>query len=94
MGVNSKFTQEEIRRMKNLRNCGASLSEIADIFGSNEKTVFYHVRDVRPEPDGHEIELIKENFHQWLPQFPWEDEGLPLPRWLVRYLRKSKWNPD
>ena len=91
MGTNSKFSPEEIRRMKHLRTCGASLSEIADIFSSNEKTVFYHVRDIKPEEGGHEIDLIKESFHQWLPQFPWEDEGLPLPRWLVRYLRQSKW---
>ncbi|NWF78120.1 MAG: hypothetical protein HXY36_05975 [Chloroflexi bacterium] len=75
--------------MRRLRRCGASLAEIAGVFGSNEKTIFYHVRDIEPSRDGHEIELIKEAFWQWLPQFPWEDKGWPLPRWLVRYLREG-----
>jgi len=87
MGAISKFSKEDIKRMKRLREHGASLAEIAGIFSSNEKTVFYHVRDVEPQEDGHKIELVKEFATQWLPQLPWEDEGLPLPRWLVRYLR-------
>ena len=87
MGAISKFSEEDIERMKRLRQHGASLAEIAGIFGSNEKTVFYHVRGVEPREDGHEIELVKEFVTQWLPQLPWEDEGLPLPRWLVRYMR-------
>lgn len=90
MGINSQFTNEEIRRMRLLRQYGASLSEIAGIFGSNESTIYYHVRDVKAVRDGHEIELVKENLWQLLPQFPWEDEGLPLPRWLVRYLRQRQ----
>jgi hypothetical protein len=87
MGNNSRFSQVDIRRMKRLREHGASLSEIADIFGSNGKTVFYYVRDVQPSRDGHKIELVKEFINEWLPQLPWEDEGLPLPRWLVRDIR-------
>ena len=87
MGAISKFTPEEIRRKRRLREHGASLGEIASIFQSNEKTVFYHVRGIQPQKDGHEVELTTEAIWQWLPQFPWEDEGLPLPRWIVRHLR-------
>ena len=89
MGAISRFTAEEIRRMRRLREHGASLAEIADIFDSNEKTVHYHVRDVRPQRDGHEIEVMNEILWQWLPQLPLEDEGLPLPRWIVRSIRDS-----
>ncbi len=73
--------------MRRLREHGASLAEIASIFQSNPKTVFYHVRGVLPQRDGHKVELVKEGVWQLLPQLPWEDEGIPLPRWIVRYLR-------
>lgn len=87
MGAISKFSEEDIKRMKRLREHGASLGEIAGIFGSNEKTVFYHVRGIEPREDGHDIELVKEFVKEWLPQLPLEAEGLPLPRWLVRDIR-------
>lgn len=94
MGANTQFTKAEIGRMRLLRQCGASLGEIAGVFASNENTIYYHVRDVKPSRDGHEIELVKEGLWQLLPQFPWEDEGLPLPRWLVRYVRQRQGGPD
>jgi len=87
MGNISKFSDTDISRMKRLREHGASLAEIAGIFNSNEKTVYYYVKDTIPQEDGHRIELVKEFVTEWMPQLPWEDEGLPLPRWLVRYVR-------
>ena len=90
MGKISRFSQNDVLRMRRLRKHGASLGEIAGIFGSNDKTIFYHVKGIQPQSDGHQIELIKESIWQSLPQFPWEDEGIPLPRWIVRYLRERR----
>lgn len=79
------LTKREIEGMRALRECGASVREIADIYGISERTVWRYVVDVVSQRDGHQIELVREVMWQWLPQLPWE--GMPLPRWLARYLR-------
>ena len=73
--------------MRELRACGASAPDIAELFGVSESTVWRQVRDVEAQRDGHKIELFRESVWQVLPQLPWE--GLPVPRWLGRYLRKE-----
>jgi len=54
----SRFSQKDIRRMRRFREYGASLAEIANVFGTNEKAVHYYVRDIKPSRDGRDIEII------------------------------------
>ena len=83
----SFLTENEIQRMRELRSCGASVPDIADLFQVSERTTWRYVTDVVAERNGHKLELLNESIMQQLPQLPWE--GLPVPRWLGRYLRKE-----
>lgn len=77
MGPTSRFTAEDIHRMRRLREHGASLGEIIDILRSNEKAVFYYVGDIQPSKDGHQIEVIKKALWQWAPNLLGKMKAVP-----------------
>ena len=81
------FTEDEIDEMRRMRWAGASLREIAASFGTSASTVLSYVRGIHPQPEGQDLEYIPlNNVYDWRPVLP--DEGLPLPRWFVRWMQE------
>lgn len=83
-----RFSEREKEDIQRARAEGAGTSELARIYGVRQSTISWICSGIEPKSDGNEYEHVSgaellSFLAEWLPAHP--NEGLALPRWLVRY---------
>jgi len=90
----SRFTLQEKEAIRKARQEGAGLTELARIHNCRPSTIQFICEGIEPKSDGNGYEVITGSelltfLADWLPVHP--NEGLPLPRWLVRQYGIGEW---
>lgn len=90
-----KLTEEQRRQVKEARRAGARIAELGRAYNVTPQAIDSICRGIDPARDGNGYEYISGGellkfLADWLPAHP--NEGLPLPRWLVRQYGIGKWS--
>lgn len=90
-----KLTEEQRTRIREARRAGAGIAELSRVYGVTPQAIDSLCRGIKPDMDGNGYEHITGSellkfLAEWLPAHP--NEGLPLPRWLVREYGIGKWS--
>ena len=83
------YDPNQIGLARDLRKVGASYRQIAGVVDMPIATVVYYVRDIEPAKDGQKEIWMKvdDAVALWQPGTPLQE--LPLPNWLLSYLKQQ-----